>query len=756
MEAGAGVGLANSEGWTSLLIATEAGREPIVRCLLENCAAVDQADVDKFTPLFIAAQHGHLDVVECLLDNGATIDLGNAEGHTALHVAAPQGHLGVIASLLGRGMFVDHLSTNGATPLIVAVMSGCVRAVRFLIDRGANPDHAMVNGLTALVCVAMADTENVEMVGCLLDCGASIDLAGPNGVTALLQAALRGHNATVKCLIDHNAAVDQPNMQGLTPLMAAAQDGFRAIVICLIHGGAAVNNATSDGWSPLLLAARRKHVGIVRCLLDRGASIEQPNNMGFTALCVAAKHNSLGVAKLLVKRKANIDPPTKVQWLQQRAWSRRCRPRLFPQCTPRTYPVACTDSFRYAECDFVLLRCCEQQLGFTPVVIAAQMSHTEMLRFLLQAGADHSLRMRDQHIALAIAEAAGNEVCAQLLSAAEGAAAVAATQEEAKQTQTPAKKSKSKRKRKACKKKGTQLKAQAAKATAAGGAEETREAGTANATRLLDQQLRAVPAVSSANAESATPQQHAAVAVPATPVEGKADEPLSAQPRLERSATAGAQSRPDPATQIHPAQATTSAATPTSLRSGQPPTLAALPVPAGALADVPQPGAPIYKPTARAGEAKQETSREAKPTQPQAEPDKQRRSEHQQEKAGTWSGAATAPECFGGLPAARRVLRRLVAGRASRLGRGAGRQRALEPWRHHRHHAADGGECTAWRRTHVGVAPIHTGFPYRSARCARAGTSRAPLLTSHLRTPRRCHLAAGFRVSPRLTSLKSW
>jgi len=169
-------------GNSPLLIATYAGKQDLVRLLLERsarpsffeaCALGLVADVrrhlrenpgvvgayahDGWPPLHLAAYFGHRETAEALLDAGADVlaIARNAEANLAINAAAAGPRADrrpdIIRLLIARGCPVDGRgSPSGHTPLHEATYNGDQALVRFLLDRGADRSLRTGEGETAL------------------------------------------------------------------------------------------------------------------------------------------------------------------------------------------------------------------------------------------------------------------------------------------------------------------------------------------------------------------------------------------------------------------------------------------------------------------------------------------------------------------------------------------------------------------------------------------------------------------------------
>jgi uncharacterized protein len=137
VDQGAALDERSKDGQTALYVASEEGRTPVVRLLLERGADPTVADRFHLTPLSRASSTpGHLDTVWCLLDHpsaAATINQRDKWGLTPLWRACYTGQGGVVRALLERGADFTITDDGGRTPMAVAQEGNnpsCVEALQ--------------------------------------------------------------------------------------------------------------------------------------------------------------------------------------------------------------------------------------------------------------------------------------------------------------------------------------------------------------------------------------------------------------------------------------------------------------------------------------------------------------------------------------------------------------------------------------------------------------------------------------------------
>ncbi|GGE66186.1 hypothetical protein GGR41_001650 [Paenalcaligenes hominis] len=112
--------------------------------------------------------------------------------------------------------------------------------------------------------------------------------------------AIATHNKkAVTEILDQRPDLEVRNAQQQTPLMAAVYQGNTDLALLLIQAGADVNAQDAVANSPFLYAGAEGMLAIVREALSHGADFTVLNRYGGTALIPAAEKGHLDVVKLL-------------------------------------------------------------------------------------------------------------------------------------------------------------------------------------------------------------------------------------------------------------------------------------------------------------------------------------------------------------------------------------------------------------------------------------------------------------------------
>ncbi|XP_071012794.1 ankyrin-1-like isoform X18 [Oncorhynchus clarkii lewisi] len=181
----------------------------------------------------------------------------------------------------------------------------------------------------------------------------------------------------------------------VTSFLRAARSGNMDKALDHIKNGIDINTANQNGLNGLHLASKEGHVKMVLELLHGGIDVETQTKKGNTALHIAALAGQEQVVAELVNYGANINAQSQV------------RPPPVSEETPTPLagppaeePPATTDT---------------HTKGFTPLYMAAQENHLEVVKFLLENGANQSIPTEDGFTPLAVALQQGHENVVALL-----------------------------------------------------------------------------------------------------------------------------------------------------------------------------------------------------------------------------------------------------------------------------------------------------------------------------------------------------
>ena len=248
-----------------------------------------------------AVQRGDRAAMLSLLEQQVDVNAAQGDGATALHWAVYVNDADTTALLIRAGANVAASNNYGVTPLGLASQNGNAEIIEQLVRAGVDPNdpvQAVNAGETPLMLAAR--TGQVDAVTVLLDAGADISVQETwNGQTALMWAAAEGHVPVAETLIAHGADIDARSGSGATPLLFAARKGSIDVVRALLAAGSDVNGKRPDGATPLLVAVINGHEDLVDLLLEQGAdSNVEGGSTRLTVQGVRARPMPLEIRKL--------------------------------------------------------------------------------------------------------------------------------------------------------------------------------------------------------------------------------------------------------------------------------------------------------------------------------------------------------------------------------------------------------------------------------------------------------------------------
>ncbi|MBN2444357.1 MAG: ankyrin repeat domain-containing protein [Spirochaetales bacterium] len=267
---------------------------------------------------------------------------------------------------------------NSST-IIHAIMNNRRQEALDLIKAGADVNQPDISGeFTPLIggCV----NGDPELVQLLLTHGADPDKAGGKGFTPLHYAASKGSPECISALLSAGAAPDIYNELGETPLMRGADKGDVQSVVLLIAAGADVNaQSKNDGLTPLMLAADKGHDGVVLVLLQSGADKSLTGYALRTAHDYARLKNHKSVMELLKDEEQIVE--TNKKFVRSENFDDDLHKQLINAIWGKDLQkvVAAFEKGAWAN---------PPEGKDIPIFIAARMGSVQIVRFLIEQGAD--------------------------------------------------------------------------------------------------------------------------------------------------------------------------------------------------------------------------------------------------------------------------------------------------------------------------------------------------------------------------------
>jgi ankyrin repeat protein len=298
------------------------------------------------TMVMIAARNGRADVIKLLVEAGADVNAKEPlRGTTALMWAVEQKNAEAVAALLAAGADPAAKSGPAGIPRNYIAPRVNTRAVE---EAQKRRERAKAAGRTYEEQLEWEFENNVDL-------GAARNAFVPDRSRPAAAAAATSPEAKAAAGAPE---VTSPEAKAAAsaPANAAAQpadDDSEVVVAGLVGGG-------GGGLTALVFAAREGDLESARQLLAAGADVNQQTEYGWTPLLTAVNNRNYAVARLLIEHGADVNRANKGGW------------------TPL---YLATDNRNIEGGDYPVPK--------------ADIDHLELIRLLLEKGADPNLRIRE-------------------------------------------------------------------------------------------------------------------------------------------------------------------------------------------------------------------------------------------------------------------------------------------------------------------------------------------------------------------------
>ena len=345
----------------SLVDAVYRGNVDSVRAMLENGNSPAVYGERHWYPLHYAAnakdqgqRTNDLEIARLLIEAGADLEVTTEVGFTPLHRAVANERSELREYFLDIGAGVNTELDDGWTPLLSAIDLGDADAVKSLLAEDADA-RLMFSGLCPLHYAAQRDPDgdrgsDADIVRMLAETDVRIDCQGSDKETALYIATQNDRMEVMKALLEAGANTELLTDTWWSPLGLAIYQGDIEEVELLLAHGADLQGSSVDGWRAMHHTVNRLDQGnrdndsaIADLLLEAGASVNDRTVRGKTVLHQAVSNSRHDRVEELIGQNAELN-------------------------TNNDY-------------------------GHTPLMTAIGMGDVDMVRILLETGADPDRRM---------------------------------------------------------------------------------------------------------------------------------------------------------------------------------------------------------------------------------------------------------------------------------------------------------------------------------------------------------------------------
>ena len=374
----------NIVGETLLMISAVCGMSGVVGRILNLGAKVNAQTLSKITALDYATDAGHFTISQQLLEAGADISKASLFKKIFSNKSEYAGEI--------THVFEEQAASKSIRPEAIsypvrpADLSNTENAKRIADKYTLDYSDVAEPAQMALFLASMKN--DAEMLEMLLRGGVDINTTSVRGWTALMRAVQRGSQECARLLLSRGADANHLSRDKWSALVECVNNGSLELIGILLDAGADIDMKTQFGWTPIMHVAYRGDLSVVELLLSKGASLAESSPRDETVILLASAAGSAEIVKLLLE---NGCPPDS-------RWSRKAQKEVEDRevvAAGAGQPLAQRRATR-------LLK-----LGWTPLMVACQVGNLEIVKLLVEAGANPEAKNPTFKTALGVAEENG-------------------------------------------------------------------------------------------------------------------------------------------------------------------------------------------------------------------------------------------------------------------------------------------------------------------------------------------------------------
>jgi uncharacterized protein len=288
------------------------------RRLIARGADVDAQDETQQSAFLIAASEGYVELLDLTMAHGADLDSKDSFNGTALIRATERGHAAIAGRLVRAGIDIDHVNNLGWTALHEAVILGdgsasYVDTVRVLVAAGADvtiatvrdgqtaEQHARQQGQTAVAALLASARERPRLGRAVAE-------------KALLGAATRGDADVVALSLRDQARIEVRDGHERTALLLAATYDRVDVARLLVMLGADPDALDDRHDTPWLVTGVTGSVAMLEALLPAGPDLTIRNRFGGVSVIPASERGHVDYVRRVVRTGIDVNHVNDLGW----------------------------------------------------------------------------------------------------------------------------------------------------------------------------------------------------------------------------------------------------------------------------------------------------------------------------------------------------------------------------------------------------------------------------------------------------------
>lgn len=277
---------------------------------------VNYKDDTQQSAYLIATSEGYLDLLELTLQHGADVASLDSFGGTGLIRAAERGHADVVGRLLQTHIDVNHVNNLGWTALHEAIILGegdqrYLDTIRLLVARGADVELPPRRNDTPPL--QLARDRGQDLVATTIQTVLDTErLADPDA--ALLAAAASNDADRVAVALGAGADIETSDAKQRTPLLLAATNDNTDVARLLVSLGADPDALDDRHDTPWLVTGVTGGVEMADILLTANPDLTILNRFGGTSLIPASERGHVDYVQRVVNTDIDVNHINNLGW----------------------------------------------------------------------------------------------------------------------------------------------------------------------------------------------------------------------------------------------------------------------------------------------------------------------------------------------------------------------------------------------------------------------------------------------------------
>jgi ankyrin repeat protein len=286
------------------------------RRLIRQGADVNAKDETQQSAYLIATSEGYLRLLRLTLRHGAELDDKDSWNGTGLIRAAERGHALVVGELLQAGIDRNHVNRIGYQAIHEAVWLGedtqaYATTVRVLAAGGVRlSDRSSSAGMDALQMARTRGFDGLERI--LVAMATAERPADPNA--ALLRAAAEGDADAVAVALRSGAEIEARDQHGRTPLLLASTYDHVPVAEVLVALGADPDALDDRHDTPWLVTGVTGSVAMLEALLPANPDLTVRNRFGGLSPIPASERGHVDYVRRVVQTDVDLDHVNDLGW----------------------------------------------------------------------------------------------------------------------------------------------------------------------------------------------------------------------------------------------------------------------------------------------------------------------------------------------------------------------------------------------------------------------------------------------------------